>query len=262
MRFDIFTLFPGLFQAVFQESIVGRALEAGLAEIHIHNIRDYAPGRHQVTDDMPYGGGGGMVLKPEPIAAALRAVLGADLLDEQRHTGQVRIPVLLMTPAGTRYTQETAADLERYGHVAILCGRYEAIDERVADLFVTHQVSLGDFVLSGGEIAAMAVVETVTRLVPGVLGDMRALVDDSFSSGLLEYPHYTRPPVFEGLAVPEVLLSGDHARVAQWRRQQSLRRTLERRPDLLVESRLSRQDRSVLGRLAGRRIVDALDSPD
>jgi len=262
MRFDIFTLFPGLFDGIFQESIVHRAIEAGLVEIRVHNIRDYAPGKHQVTDDMPYGGGGGMVLKPEPLTYALEGVLGAEMLAEQKVSGRVNVPVLLMTPVGRRFDQAMAASLERRGHIALVCGRYEAVDERVSDMFITDEISLGDFVLSGGEIPAMAIVEAVTRLVPGVLGDMRALVEDSFSAGLLEYPQYTRPPEFRGHAVPDVLLSGDHARVALWRRQQSLKRTQERRPDLLHRAELSKEDRAYLGRLLGRRIGAALDSPD
>ena len=262
MRFDIFTLFPGLFEGIFQESIVRRAIEAGLVEIRVHNIRDYAPGKHQVTDDMPYGGGGGMVLKPEPLTYALEAVLGAEMLAEQKVSGIIRVPVLLMTPIGRRFDQAMAASLERHGHIALVCGRYEAVDERVSDMFITDEISLGDFVLSGGEIPAMAIVEAVTRLVPGVLGDMRALVEDSFSAGLLEYPQYTRPPDFRGHAVPDVLLSGDHARINLWRRQQSLKRTLERRPDLLCKADLSKEDRAYLGRLLGRRIGAALDSPD
>ncbi len=262
MRFDIFTLFPGLFDGIFQESIVHRAIEAGLVEIQVHNIRDYAPGKHQVTDDMPYGGGGGMVLKPEPLTNALEAVLGAEMLAEQQATGRINVPVLLMTPVGRRFDQAMAASLEKRGHIALVCGRYEAVDERVSDLFITEEVSLGDFVLSGGEIPAMAIVEAVTRLVPGVLGDMRALVEDSFSAGLLEYPQYTRPPEFRGLAVPDVLLSGDHARVNLWRRQQALKRTLERRPDLLHRTDLSKEDRAYLGRLSGCRVGQALDSPE
>lgn len=262
MRFDIFTLFPAVFDGIFQESIVRRAIEAGLVEIRLHNIRDYAPGKHQVTDDVPYGGGGGMVIKPEPVAYALEDVLGAELLSGQRASGQVDVPVLLMTPVGRRFDQEMARTLERHGRIAVICGRYEAVDERVSELFVTHEVSMGDFVLSGGEIPAMAVVEAVTRLVPGVLGDMRAPVNDSFSAHLLEYPQYTRPPEFRGLGVPDVLLSGDHARVDRWRRNESLRRTFERRPDLLTKADLDRADRQYLGELQARRTGAALDSPD
>ncbi|MFO7698202.1 MAG: tRNA (guanosine(37)-N1)-methyltransferase TrmD [Anaerolineae bacterium] len=262
MRFDIFTLFPAVFEGIFQESIVRRAIDSGLVEIHLHNIRDYAPGKHQVTDDEPYGGGGGMVIKPEPVAYALEDVLGADVLSGQRDRGQVEIPVLLMTPVGRPFDQNMARALERYGRIALICGRYEAVDERVSEMFVTHEVSMGDFILSGGEIPAMAVVEAVTRLVPGVLGDMRALVNDSFSASLLEYPQYTRPPEFREHSIPSVLFSGDHARVDRWRRNQSLKRTYERRPDLLSRAKLDRADRLYLGELQARRIGAALDSPD
>lgn len=246
MRFDILTLFPGLFEGIFQESIVSRAVAAGLIDIRVHNIRDYAPGKHRVTDDTPYGGGGGMVMKVEPIAYALEAILDPALLMRQKTTRDVVTPVILLTPSGRPFDQQQARELERYGRVVLICGRYEAIDQRVSDLFATDEVSLGDFVLSGGEIAAMAIVEAVTRLVPGVLGDMRALVQDSFSAGLLEGPHYTRPPEFRGHSVPEVLLSGDHAKVERWRRQQALLRTARQRPELIARASLSQQDRDLL----------------
>lgn len=250
MRFDIYTLFPSLFDSVFAESIVRRAIEADLVSIGIHNIRDYATDRHHVTDDTPYGGGGGMVMKVDPIVAALEATLGADLLARQKAGGPIEVPVILLTPAGAPFDQETARQLECYGHVALICGRYEGVDQRVTDLMVTHELSIGDYVLSGGEIPAMVVVEAVTRLVPGVLGDMRAVIDDSHSSGLLEYPHYTRPAEFRGLRVPDILLSGDHARVARWRRDQALRRTQARRPDLLAGLTLSARDRRALDDIA------------
>lgn len=249
MRFDILTLFPGLFEGVFRESIVSRAIEAGQVTVAIHNIRDYATGKHRVTDDAPYGGGGGMVMKPEPLIRALEAIVGADLLVRQKTTGAVEVPIVLLTPAGRLFRQEVAREYERYGRVVLICGRYEGVDERVSELAATDEVSIGDYVLSGGEIPAMAIVEAVTRLVPGVLGDMRAMIEDSHASGLLEYPHYTRPVEFRGLAVPEVLLSGDHARVARWRREQALRRTLARRPDLLEHARLSEADRRFLEHL-------------
>ncbi|MBC7315026.1 MAG: tRNA (guanosine(37)-N1)-methyltransferase TrmD [Chloroflexi bacterium] len=243
MRFDILTLFPGLFRGVFEESIVRRATDAGLVTIAIHNIRDYAPGKHRITDDAPYGGGGGMVMKVEPIAYALEAILGEDLPTRQKRTGVIQVPIVLLTPAGRLFNQAMAREFERYGRLVLICGRYEGVDERVSQLFATHEVSIGDYVLSGGEIAAMAIVEAVTRLVPGVLGDMRAIVEDSHSADLLEHPHYTRPPEFRGAKVPEVLLSGDHAEIARWRRREALRRTLERRPDLLEKANLSDQDR-------------------
>lgn len=246
MRFDILSLFPGMFEGAFGESIVKRAVQAGLVAIAIHNIRDYAPGKHRVTDDAPYGGGGGMVMKVGPIVLALEDILGKDRVARQKATGQVEVPVILLTPAGRLFTQRIAREYERCGHVVMLCGRYEGVDERVSQLAATDKISIGDYVLSGGEIPAMVIVEAVTRLVPGVLGDMRALIDDSHAGGLLEYPHYTRPANCRGLSVPEVLLSGDHARVARWRREQSLRRTLARRPDLLERARLSEADRAFL----------------
>ncbi|MHB1295598.1 MAG: tRNA (guanosine(37)-N1)-methyltransferase TrmD [Anaerolineae bacterium] len=250
MRFDILTLFPAIFDSVFRESIVKRAAEAGQVDIAVHNIRDYTTDKHHVTDDTPYGGGGGMVMKPEPIFAALEALVGAERLERQKRTGQVEVPVVLMTPGGRLFRQNMARAFERTGHVVLICGRYEGVDERVSTLAVTHEVSIGDYVLSGGEIPAMVIVEAVTRLIPGVLGDMRAVIDDSHSSGLLEYPHYTRPPEFRGQGVPEVLVSGNHADVARWRRQQALRRTLERRPDILDTAALSATDRKYLAELA------------
>ncbi len=246
MRFDVLTLFPGLFASVFDESIVRRAIDAGLVELHLHNIRDYAPGKHRVTDDMPFGGGGGMVMKVEPILLALEHLLGAEFISMQKRTGEVRVPIVLLTPAGRVFNQHTAQTMERYGRMVLICGRYEGVDERIVDLAVTHEISLGDFVLSGGEIAAMAVIEAVTRLVPGVLGDMRAIVDDSHATGLLEAPQYTRPATYRGLAVPDALLSGNHAAVAQWRRQQALLRTRQRRPDLLAAAPLTRLDQEFL----------------
>jgi len=262
MHFDILTLFPGLFDCVFGESIVRRAVEAGQGTIAIHNIRDYATDKHHVTDDTPYGGGGGMVMKPEPIIAALEAVVGADLVARQKATGDVEVPIVLLTPAGRAFSQETARAYERHGRVVLICGRYEGVDERVSALAITDEVSIGDYVLSGGEIPAMVIVEAVTRLVPGVLGDMRAMVEDSHSSGLLEYPHYTRPAEFRGLGVPETLVSGDHARVARWRREQALRRTLERRPDLLARAELSDTDRRFLERLREEEGGGNTDSAD
>jgi len=249
MRFDILTLFPALFESVFKESIVHRALEAGLVQIAVYNIRDYATDKHHVTDDAPFGGGGGMVMKVEPIIAALEQIVGAERLARQKATGLVEVPVILLTPAGRLFTQQLAREYERRGHIVLLCGRYEGVDERVCQLAVTDEVSIGDYVLSGGEIPAMVIVEAVTRLVPGVLGDMRALIEDSHAGGLLEYPHYTRPAEFRGLKVPEVLLSGDHAKIARWRREQALRRTWERRPELLARAALSEADREFLAAL-------------
>jgi len=249
MRFDVLTLFPAMFDSIFAESIVRRAIDSGRLVLQVHNIRDYATDKHHITDDVPYGGGGGMVMKVEPIVRAVEDLLGAEVVARQKETGRVEVPVLLMSPAGRTFTQEMAHTYERYERVVLICGRYEGVDERVSLLVATEEVSIGDYVLSGGEIPAMVIIEAVTRLLPGVLGDMRAIVDDSHARGLLEYPQYTRPATFRGQEVPEILTSGDHARVAAWRREQALRRTLERRPDLLARAELTEQDRRLLAAL-------------
>jgi tRNA (guanine37-N1)-methyltransferase len=240
MHFDILTLFPGLFAGVFEESIINRAREAGLVSIALHNIRDYATGRHRVTDDTPYGGGGGMIMKPEPIFAAVETILAT----EGRDRGAV--PIILLTPKGRLFTQAIARELSRYPRLLLICGRYEGVDERVHQYLATDEISIGDYVLSGGEVPAMVIVDTVIRLIPGVLGDPAATFEDSHAEGLLEYPHYTRPPVFRGHAVPEVLLSGHHAEITRWRRRQALRRTWECRPDLLPGTHLTEEDRAWL----------------
>lgn len=235
MRIDIFTLFPDMFVGPFAASIIKRAQERGLVSIHIHNIRDWATDKHQMTDDTPYGGGGGMVMKPEPIFAAVEAVRGDDTC-----------PVILLTPQGRVFTQAVAQELAAYPRLMLICGRYEGVDERVCEHLVTDEISIGDYVLSGGEPAAIVVVDAVVRLLPGVLGYERSAVEDSHASGLLEGPHYTRPPEFRGWKVPEILLSGHHARIAAWRRQQALLRTLQRRPDLLARAPLTPQERAWL----------------
>ncbi len=245
LRFDILTLFPGLFCGVFQESIVRRALDGGLVEINLHNIRDYAPGKHQVTDDAPYAGGGGMVMKPEPIWLAVEAVLGHPVAGP----ADVDVPVILLTPQGRRFDQRVAVELAQQPRLVLICGRYEGFDERVRAYLANDEISIGDYVLSGGEIPAMTIVEAVTRLLPGALGDPMGALKDSYTSGLLEYPHYTRPPVWRGYGVPEILLSGHHAEVERWRRQQALVRTRQRRPDLLAGAELSEADREFLRRL-------------
>ncbi len=236
MRFDIFTLFPEMFAGVFDESILKRARKAGLLEIGLHDIRDYAEGKHRVTDDYPYAGGGGMIMKPEPIFAAVEAVLGAP----------PQIPVILLSPQGRVFNQRIAYELAQHPHLALICGHYEGVDERVREHLATDELSIGDYVLTGGEIPAMIIVDAVTRLIPGVLGDPAAAVKDSHASGLLEEPQYTRPAEFRGWRVPEILLSGNHAQIAAWRRHEALRRTLERRPDLLAKADLSEQDRAYL----------------
>ena len=243
MLFDILTLFPGLFSGVFDESIVRRAIEAGIISIRIHNIRDYAEGRHSITDDAPYGGGGGVVMKPEPIFGAVEHVLGSQ---SQQSLAQAGARVILLSPQGMPLTQQMACELSRQEHLVLVCGRYEGVDERIREHLITDEMSRGDYVLSGGEIPAMVIIEAVARLIPGVLGDPGATFEDSHMEGLLEYPHYTRPVEYRGWEVPEVLLSGDHALVVQWRREQALRRTLERRPELLRKARLSERDMEFL----------------
>ena len=238
MRFDILTLFPEMFAGPLGASILKRALERAIITVHLHNIRDYAPGRHHVTDDTPYGGGGGMVMKPEPIFGAVEAVLDGE-----------QAPVILLSPQGRLFTQGVAAELARYPRLVLICGRYEGVDERVRQHLVTDELSIGDYVISGGELAAMVVVDAVTRLLPGALGDPGAPLDDSHAQGVLEGPHYTRPAVFRGWGVPDVLCSGDHAAVARWRREQALRRTWERRPDLLERAHLTEEERAFLARL-------------
>jgi tRNA (guanine37-N1)-methyltransferase len=236
MQFDVFTLFPEIFPPYLNQSILKRAQEAGLLEVRQHNIRDYTTDKHNTTDAEPYGGGGGMVMKPEPIFAAVEHVLGTS----------PSCPVVLLTPQGRPLTQEVVRELAGHGHLALLCGRYEGVDERVREHLVTDEISVGDFVLTGGELPALSVIDAVTRLIPGALGDPEAAEDDSHATGLLEYPHYTRPAEFRGWEAPEVLLSGDHAKIAKWRRQQALKRTAERRPDLLEKTELSEADKAFL----------------
>lgn len=251
MRFDILTLFPEMFDGVFEASIVARAREMGRVELALHNIRDYAPGKHRVTDDTPYGGGGGMIMKPEPIFLAVEAILGVEVPAEGYQTllAQGYPPIVLLTPQGRLLKQALARELLAFEHLILICGRYEGVDERVRQYLVTAEISIGDYVLSGGEIAAMAVVDVLTRLIPGVLGDPAATSKDSHSAGLLEHPHYTRPPEFRGHSVPEILLSGHHAKLETWRRQESLARTLARRPDLLAGADLTDADRAFLAGL-------------
>ncbi len=251
MRFDILTLFPGMFHSPLEESILKRARESGRLSVVLHNIRDYAADKHHVTDDAPYGGGGGMVMKPEPIFAAVEAVLG----EEADDAGDADdVPIILLSPQGRLFTHSVALELSRYPHLVLICGRYEGVDERVRQHLATDEISIGDYVLTGGELAAMVVVDAVARLLPGVLGDPGAAVDDSHAQGLLEGPQYTRPADFRGWKVPQILLSGDHAAVARWRRERALQRTLERRPDLLEQAQLTDRDREFLARLVDRQI--------
>jgi tRNA (guanine37-N1)-methyltransferase len=242
MRFDVLTLFPPIFASPLQESILKRAIDAGRLTVAVRNIRDYAVDKHHVTDDVPYGGGGGMVMKPEPIFAAAEAALSRD--------PAARPPIVLLTPQGRLFTQSVARELAEQDWIVLICGRYEGVDERVRQYLATDEISIGDYVLTGGELPALVMIDAVTRLLPGVLGDPGATMDDSHADGLLEYPHYTRPADFQGHAVPDVLVSGHHAEVARWRREQSLRRTWERRPDLLTQAKLVQADREFLARLA------------
>lgn len=238
MHFDILTLFPEMFDSPLKESILRRALEQNLISIAIHNIRDYATDKHHVTDDAPYGGGGGMVMKPEPIFQAVEAILG----DESPSSR----PIILLSPQGRLFTQEIAWELAAYPRILLICGRYEGVDERVRQFLANEEISIGDYVLTGGETPAMVIVDAVTRLIPGVLGDPGAVVKDSHAQGLLEHPQYTRPPIYRGHAVPKVLLSGNHHEIALWRRREALRRTYQRRPDLLKQAQLTEEDMTFL----------------
>jgi tRNA (guanine37-N1)-methyltransferase len=252
IHFDVFTLFPEMFQGPLETSILKRAREGGNLSVALHDIREYATDKHHVTDEPPYGGGGGMVMKAEPIFNAVESVL-AGSEPAQEATGQTlagrSVPVILLTPQGRLFTQEIAEALSSQLRIVLICGRYEGVDERVRQHLATDEISIGDYVLTGGELAAMVIIDAVTRQVPSVLGDPTAAVEDSHARGLLEGPHYTRPRVFRGWEVPEILLSGDHGAVARWRREQALRRTFERRPDLLEKADLSPQDRAFLARL-------------
>ena len=240
MRFDIVTIFPGMVTGPLAEGIVGRAIDGGLLDVVVHDLRDFTTDRHRVVDDMPFGGGPGMVLKPEPL---FRAV--ARIRESRGEPGAV----ILTSPDGERLTHRTAERLRDLGHVVILCGRYEGVDERVRMHLATEEISIGDYVLSGGELPALVIVDTVARLVPGVVGDEQSVARDTFANGLLDFPQFTRPAEFEGLAVPPVLLSGHHKEIERWRRREALRRTFERRPELLEDAALSPEDRAMLSEL-------------
>jgi len=241
MRLDVLTLFPDLFSAFLKESVLGRAIRKGLLDIRLTNIRDFARGPHKTTDYRPYGGGDGMVMKPGPIYRALQSI---------ERVGP-RSRVVLLTPQGRTLKQPLVWALSRMDHLILICGRYEGVDDRIRAGFVDLEISIGDYVMSGGELAAMVLVDAVSRLVPGVLGGERSNLEDSFEDGLLEYPHYTRPRVFQGKEVPDVLLSGDHEKIRIWRRSESIRRTLERRPDLLKTASMAEEDRAILADLRG-----------
>ncbi|MBI5841178.1 MAG: tRNA (guanosine(37)-N1)-methyltransferase TrmD [Chloroflexi bacterium] len=236
MQFEVFTLLPEVFPSYLETSILKRAIDRGLIDVRVHNIRDYTHDKHHTTDDTPYGGGGGMVMKPEPVFEAIASILGPG-------SG---VPVILLTPQGRVFNQRVADELSRHEKIALICGRYEGVDERIREHLVTDEISVGDFVLTGGELPALIVIDAVSRLIPGVLGDPTGAEDDSHAMGLLEYPHYTRPPEFQGWKVPDVLLSGDHGKIEKWRREQAILRTLQRRPDLLETAELSDKERKFI----------------
>ncbi len=238
MKIDILTLFPDMFKGPFTESILKRAQEKGLIDVNLINIREFALGKHKTTDDYPFGGGVGMVMKPEPIFSAIDFLTDRD--------GQIPTKVILLCPQGQLFSQEKAKDLALEEHLVFVCGHYEGIDERIRENLVTEELSIGDFVLTGGELPAMVIVDAVTRLIPGAIGDEVSAIEDSFYNGLLDHPHYTRPREHKGYAVPQVLLSGNHEKIHKWRRQQSIKRTLSRRPDLLSLERLSKEDQKIL----------------
>ncbi len=242
MRIDVLTLFPNMFSAYLEESILQRSQTSGLIALHIHNIRDHAEGKHRVTDEPPYGGGGGMVLKPEPIFAAEEAVVASGSIGHPR--------IILMSPQGRPLSHSVAVELAKEPWLLFVCGRYEGVDERVREHLVDDEISIGDYVLTGGELATLVVIDALARHVPGVLGDEHAAERDSYANGLLEGPHFTRPESFRGWSVPEVLRSGHAGLIHRWRRDQALRRTWERRPDLLLTAELDESDRLFLLNLA------------
>lgn len=244
MQFDVFTILPEVFPIYLDTSMLKKARERGLIDVRVHNIRDYTHDRHHTTDDTPYGGGGGMVMKPEPIFEAVESVLGT--ASQPLRSQPVTVPVILLTPQGRVFTQRVAEELSQHEHIALLCGRYEGIDERIREHLVTDEISVGDYVLTGGELPAMILIDAVSRLIPGVLGDPTGAADDSHSMGLLEYPHYTKPPEFRGWKVPDILLSGDHGKIEKWRREQALTRTFHKRPDMLEKAELSEKDQEFI----------------
>ncbi|TRZ93382.1 MAG: tRNA (guanosine(37)-N1)-methyltransferase TrmD [Dehalococcoidia bacterium] len=250
MRIDILTLFPQMFDGLFNYSIIGRARERHLVDIRLHNIRTYTHDKHHAVDDYPYGGGAGMVLKPEPVFEAAEAIKG--------ELESPSVPVILLSPQGRLFNQEVARQLAGYQQLILICGHYEGVDERVVEHLANDEISVGDYLLSGGEVAAMVIVDCVVRLLPGVVGSEASLVEDSHTDGLLEYPQYTRPAVYRGWAVPSVLLSGNHSQIARWRRQQSLLRTAERRPDLLEKAILSKEDEKLMNEALRNQVVEGM----
>lgn len=244
MKVDVLTLFPEMMDGVFRSSILGKAQEKGIVSLNAINFREYSNSKHGTVDDTPYGGGGGMVLKPEPIFSAVE-----DLVSRTSTTPRI----ILMCPQGDTFTQRKAEEFAKEEHLIFICGHYEGYDERIREHLVTDELSIGDYVLTGGELPAMVAIDSIVRLLPGVLGNETSAVTDSFSTGLLEYPHYTRPAEFRGWKVPDILLSGHHANIELWRREQALKRTLERRPDLLDKVELTDQDRQFLKQLQNER---------
>ena len=244
MRFDILSIFPEMFPFLIDYGIVGRAVERGKLKINVVNIRDFGEGPHLMTDDRPFGGGDGMVMKPEPIFRTLESI----------PTLKGKRKVVLLTPQGQLFDQSIALSLSKLQQIILVCGRYEGVDERVRSRYVDMEISIGDYILTGGELPAMIIVEAVSRLIPGILGGERSHLEETFEDCLLEYPHYTRPRIFKGDEVPPVLLSGDHKKIRLWRRAQSIKRTLEKRPDLLERANLSEMDKSILKEVKQRKI--------
>ena len=252
MHIDILTLFPGMFTGPFSESVIKRAIEHNLLNISVYNIRDYTSDKHHIVDDYPYGGGAGMVLKPEPVFEAVESVLHLEYHHEDTiNHGIPSVPVILLTPQGRLFNQKIAEEMSINGHMVLICGHYEGVDERVREHLATDEISIGDYVLTGGELAAMVVVDTIVRLIPGVLGSELSIEEDSHTMGLLEYPHYTRPSIYRGWSVPDILTSGNHGKILKWRREQAILRTLGRRPDMLKEAELTMSEKDIIEKAGG-----------
>ncbi len=261
MKFDVLTLFPEMLTAYLQQGVLGRAVKRGLVDVNLINIRDFARGTHKTTDDRPYGGGEGMVMKPGPICRALKSVDRVDPPASPVMYGSGHIPkgrqwraggrslVILLCPQGKLFDQSIAWEMSGWDQLILVCGRYEGVDERIKLTCIDMELSIGDYILSGGELGAMVIVDAVSRLIPGVLGGERSNLEDSFEDGLLEYPQYTRPRVFQDKEVPEILLSGNHEKIRVWRREESLKRTLKKRPDLLKQAKLTPEDKAILAEL-------------
>jgi len=252
MQFEVFTLLPEVFPSYIDTSIIKRARERGLITVRVHNIRDYTHDKHHTTDDTPYGGGGGMVMKPDPVFEAVESVLGLNNTGQTLPPAESNIPIILLTPQGRVFNQSIAEELSQHPRIVLICGRYEGFDERIREHLITDEISIGDYVLTGGELPALILIDALSRLLPDVLGDPTGAQDDSHAMGLLEYPHYTRPPEFRGWKIPEVLLSGAHAKIDKWRREQALLRTLKKRPDMLEKADLSKEDKKFVESLKSK----------